>query len=313
MTYTNNSLTSASPASALLAAFDPLITAVTGWSRVSSSIVVGTNTWSVYKSAAANNSLGVDFFVAFGYVTATPTILHYTMFELWNAGTSLATNFAPNSTQIPTATTWANPQAAAALPTTGTTIAYIDTAALPTTGLTYGITVLADRLIWWINGGSGVSAQQHGAYMGIFDSFLPISSAGDPMPIACVQLGPTPNPNGLSMTTAPASLPGFTTREPLQVASLSTNFGCGCNGAIASSWTLAAGGTNEIYTGKVMLSRVLLQGRQSTSYRGLLKDLYMGPTQTNAGDQITWTLNGVAHTSVRCGAVSSFGLYADQL
>lgn len=305
MTYSSGTITSATPASALLAAFDTAILAVAGWSKVTSLLVVGTNTWSVYKSAAASNSFGSDFYVAFGYVTATGTILHTTIFEQWNSTTNVATNFPPNSAQIPTATTWANPQAAASLPTTGTTIAYIDTPAFVTTGFSYGISVTADRIIYWALS----STNSVGFYMGLYDPFLPIAS--DPFPICLLQLGPNNAVNAVAVSTVPASLIGLCTREPLQTVSASTNFGCGATGS--SAWTLNSGGSNEIYTVKPLLARVLLQGRQSGAYRGLLKDCYVTAAQTQSGDTATWTLNSVPYTASRAGAGSAQAVYFNQV
>lgn len=307
MTFSTGSITSATPAQALLTALDTALLAVTGWSKPTSLLVVGTNTWSVYKSAAANNSFGSDFYVAFGYVTATGTILHMTVFEQWNSGSNLATNFAPNSSQTPTATTWANPNAAAALPTTGTTIAFIDTPVLGASLFNYTVDVTADR----IGFGMFANALECGYYLGLYDTFLPLAS--DPFPLCCIQLGPNFGASANAMTTAPLTLQGFTTREPLQVTLSGNNFGAGCSGATGNTWTLTNAGGVELYTGKIMLARVLIQGRAAGGYRGLLKDCYQGPGQTHAGDQMTWTINSVAHTATRLGGVSSTGIYMDNV
>lgn len=304
MTYNSGSLTSATPASALIAIMDATITAITGLSKVSAAIVVGTNTWNVYKSAAANNSFGSDFYFALGYNTTTPTFVLMTVFEGWNSGTNLASNFAPNSTQIPVVTTWANPNAAAALPSTGTTMAFLScSTALTTTAFSYFYSVTNDRLVFgWFS-----SAAQEGFYLGLYDSFQTV--ANDPFPLCALRFG---TGFGNAMTTAATTLAGLATREPRQTVSTAINFGVGATGAASSCWTLNNSTNAEIYSAFPFVSRVLLQGRASGAYRGLLKDIYIGPIQINNGDTITWSLAGTPHTAVRIFG-ATFGVYVDEL
>lgn len=296
----------ATPASTLAAALDTMILSVTGWTAANAALVSGTSTWNVYKSAAANNSFGSDFYVAIGWNTATPTSIFLTVFEQWNSTTHLATNFPPNTAQIPVAVTFANPNAAAALPSTGTTMHYLASGAAFTTvnPVTYVAGCTPDR-IWW---GTNNVAVNEGFYAGLYESANAISL--DPFPLVCVKLGGTGSSNsGSGVTNPAAAMPGLATREPGQTASSAINFSVGCGGSISNSWTLVINSI-DTYSGKYYVGRAAVFGRSSSGFRGLLKDVYMGPLQTQNADTVTWTLSAVNHTSYRLGG-GAVGVYGD--
>lgn len=303
MSYSSGSASNAASASAFLALLDTLILSVAGWSKVSAAIVVGTNTWNVYKSAGANNSFGTDFYVAIGYPTAAPVNLLLTIMESWNSGTNLASNYPPNiTTVIPTAT-FANPTAAQALPSTGTTFGFMETPSPITTAFSYFMSVTADRIIFSLLNSTPFSM---GYYIGLYDTFNTV--AVDPFPICVVNIGTTGSGTvSNSVASSPTTVTGFTTREPAQAVAAPTNFGCASSGGVLNAWTLSTGQT-DVYKGFYYVSRQMLIGRSAQGFRGLLKDVYNGPLQLNNGDLLTWTLAGTVFTAVRSGG-SSLGVY----
>jgi hypothetical protein len=302
MSYSSGSASNANSASAFLALLDTLILSVTGWSKVSTAIIVGTNTWNVYKSSGANNSFGTDFYVALGYPTAAPVNLLMTIMESWNTGTLLASNYPPNIAQVPTGV-FANPGAAQALPSTGTTFGYLQTAAAITTAFSYFMSVTADRIIFSLLNSTAASM---GYYIGLYDSFNTV--AVDPFPICVVNIGTTGSASvGAAITSSPTAASGLATREPAQAISGATNFSVGCNGGVLCSWTLVTSAI-DVYKGFYYVSRCMLIGRASSAFKGLLKDCFQGPLQLNNGDLLTWTLAGTSYTAVRAGG-SSLGTY----
>lgn len=296
MTYVAGTLSNAAPASTFLTTLDATITAQTGLSKVSSAIVVGTNTWNVYKSAAANNAFGQDFYFAIGYVTATPTTLLMTVFEGWDPATLLATGYPPNATVTPNAS-FLNPGAALALPSTGTTLGYLQSIVM-TTSCSYYYSVTPDRVIFSILTSTPTNI---GFYIGLYDSFN--TTAIDPFPLCVVNMAIT---SLTAATTVPNAGSGFTTRELGTPASSPNNFCCMTGAGVGSAWTRTET-TPDYYKGFNYLSRVLLTGK-TAAYRGLLKDVYLGPTQAQNGDTVTWTLAGTSRTAVRA-AVQSYGAY----
>lgn len=296
MTYVTGTLSNAAPASTFLGIIDATITAETGLTKVSSAIVVGTNTWNVYKSAAANNSFGQDFHFAIGYPTATPTTLLMAVFEGWNTGTLLATNYPPNATVTPNGS-FANPGAALALPSTGATMGYLQSIAL-TTSCSYYYSVTPDRVIFSMLTSTPTNL---GFYIGLYDSFN--TTAIDPFPLCIVNLTVTAI-TGATSSTSTAS--GFTTRELGVIASSANNFCTVCSGTTANAWTRSETAA-DYYKGFNYLSRALLIGK-SVAYRGLLKDIYLGPVQTQNGDTVTWTLAGSPKTAVRASS-NAYGVY----
>lgn len=306
MSYTGpTNIVNVNSASAFLAALDTFILTVAGWSKVSAAIVVGTTTWNVYKCAGATNSFGSDFYVAIGYPTASPTVIRMTIMEGWNTGTLLATNYPPNTAVVPTGV-FANPGAALALPSTGTTMGYLESIVM-TSSFNYMITVTADRIMFSILNSTNTNI---GYYIGLYDTFNTVGV--DPFPIVCVSLHP-----GVSappaITTAPANngMSGFATREPAQAISTTTNFGVATQGSSTGYWTQITASL-DAYKGFLYLSRVLLIGRQAAAFRGLLKDCFMTTPNANNLDLITFTIAGVPHTAFRIGA-STYGIYADEV
>lgn len=301
MAYTPHTLgATASPASAILAVLDVDILAVTGWTRVETALVSGTLTWNVYKSAAANNAQGADFFIAIGYVTATPTDLVFTCFEQWNTGTKQATNYPPNASVIPTAT-YANPGTALALPSSGTTMHYMRSeAALAITGFLWGVDVTPNRIDIWL----GSSTTQAGYYLGLLESFL--NATDDPFPLVCLRTGANAAVNAI--TSGVTLVGGFATREPKQTVASANNFAAG-NSASTGRWT-PSDSTTEGYSGRKMVGRHVCAGRGASSFmRGFLRDHVVTGDGSANGDSIVFTLNGVTYTAYRSGGAANISSF----
>lgn len=298
MSYYSGTFSNASPAIGLITALEIGILAETGLSKVSSAIVVGTNTWNVYKSAAANNSFGQDFHFALGYVTATPTTLLLTVFEGWNTGTLLATKYPPNATTTPDGT-FANPGTALALPSTGTTMGYAQSIVL-TAGCAYYYTVTADRLIFSVNTSTNLPV---GFYIGLYDSFN--TTIYDPFPICVINFA---NSSTAVISSAATTMSGLFTREPNTATLNSTNFSGNAGTGLVNAWTRPDPSILDAYKNFYYVSRVLIIGRSAVANRGLLKDVYMGPTQTTNGDTITWSVSGSTKVAVRA-ATGTYGNY----
>lgn len=299
MSYYSGTFSNASPAIGLITTLEIGILAETGLSKVSSAIVVGTNTWNVYKSAAANNSFGQDFYFALGYVTATPTTLLLTVFEGWNTGTLLATKYPPNATTTPDGT-FSNPGAALALPSTGTTMGYMQSITL-TTGCAYYYSVTADRVIFSLNTSSNLPV---GFYIGLYDSFN--TTIYDPFPLCVINFA---NTIVGTTATAPPTLSALFTREPNTTTSNASNFVGFASGIVTCAWTRPDPSTLDVYKNFYYISRTMISGRSATANRGLLKDVYLGPVQTTNGDTLTWTVSGSTKVAVRASSNASLAAY----
>jgi hypothetical protein len=105
MSYFVSTIGSVTPGPALLAAVETNLLSVTGWSKIENLITPAGNplfptqpgvlTWNVYKSAAASNSQGADWYLALGYHAINNVNLYVTVFEEWDATNKLCRNFVP--------------------------------------------------------------------------------------------------------------------------------------------------------------------------------------------------------------------------
>lgn len=299
--YFNGSTSNAAAGQFLVQTIDAKLTTEPGITKVGAGVVSGTLTWNVYKSAAGTNERGVDFYFALGYPTAAPTALCFTVMETFNATNNQATIYPPASASVTPTANFANPGATSNLPSSGANFSYMQTANM-TSAFTYGCSVDSNSCKLWVQ--NSAPAQALGYYWGLVDPFM--NATDDPLPLVCVNMG------GSAAATSPSSIPttisGLTTREPRTNSVNATNFAVGTSASTTQSWTLSNGGATDVYIGFPYLSRVLLNGRSTSAYRGLLKDCYYGPAQTQNGDQVTWNVGGVGHTAVRA-STSSGGMY----
>lgn len=194
MGYNTGTITSATPASALVTAIEAELTAHGGWTLMST-VVISTKTYRVWR-CNATNAFGTAFFIFFDFLTdGTGTVLIKAM-EDWETGGAAASRarrlVALDASVVPHATNFT------CMDTTDYTL---DSAVfsntinltLNTTGFTWRTQVSADRLL--ISVSSGISA-----YVGLFESLM----ASDPFPL-CTMAN---NYGGLSR------MPGVVTGGP---------------------------------------------------------------------------------------------------
>lgn len=288
MAYGTGNMTSAQPAVDLMVAYDTTILAagytfVEQW--VSSTIVAN-----VYKSPAASNSFGQDWYLA-TYRTATTSSVSLTVFESWDATNKRAIRYVPSTSNLtPAATTYAVNDASGLLLSGAITRPSVG---VNTSTIYYWyIHANMDRVV----AGSSVS---NAVYAGLADSVIP----GDPFPLVVL----TTQSSTSSQTTL-----GGVTREPFQTSATTYNFfvqlyGAAGNSASSTSiYGLSEAGTppagNSLYTGFPVLSRCAIHsGRllNSTGWRFVLKDFYIGAGGTAAGDTMTFTIGATTYTYVR--------------
>lgn len=298
MTFKTGSITSATPAKALFDLLDPDFVAV-GYVRVETALASGGVTWNVYRSPAAGNFFGSDWYFALGYDTAASSTLYSCIFEDWDATNKLAVRFAPSTTGLVPGTGYVNPQAASALPA-GFTLSHL----LPTTAFTYASSALIDRLA--IGAWTAASTARFGWYVGLYDSFY--STADDPFPLVICTIGVNGgHSGGLGLTSRGAS-----PREPMTTLANTPNFfvtqGSGLVTNGEHRWNPS---TLNAYQNRPWVSRVLVNGRGGAwsgdgsirySYpRGLFRDLFAGPQSSayqNNADRITWTTSAGSYAGV---------------
>lgn len=306
MTYKTGSITSATPAKALFDLIDPDLVAV-GYTRVETGLASGGVTWAVYKSPAASNFFGADWYFALGYDTSAQTTLYSCVMEDWDATNDLAIRFAPSTTGLVPGTGYITPQSPAALPA-GFTLSHL----LPTTAFTYAYSALIDRLA--LAAWTGTTTSRFGWYVGLYDSFY--STADDPFPLVIVNI------SLVSAASAGRTDLGSSTREPMTTVGNTNNFfvsqGSYCvwnlnasNLVLPGPWNAPA--VNSYTADRPWVSRVFFTGRGGASAsvyyanwpRGLLRDLFTDRAGLNNGDRVTWTANGTSYAGVCYGARNS--------
>ena len=294
MTFRTGSITSATPAKALLDLLDTDLTAV-GYVRAETALVAGGVTWNVYRSPGTANFFGSDWFFALGYDTTAQTTLYSCVFEAWDGTGKLANRFAPSTTGLVPAAGYVNPQAPSALPA-GFTLSHV----LPTTAFTYAYSVLIDRVA--VGAWTAVSTSRFGWYIGLYDSFY--STTDDPFPLVICTIGG-------SATSSSSTTLGSSTREPMTTLASTTNFFVTQGSADSSArsnlgrWNVPV--FNQYQGGRPWVGRVCVGGRggqfslagELLFPRGLFRDLFSGsPSLFNNGDRITWSTGGLTRAGV---------------
>lgn len=301
MTFRTGTITSATPAKAL---FDLMHTDLIGVGYVAVETAISANavTWNVYRSPAASNFFGQDWYFALGYDNASSATLYCCAFEDWDAVNKRAIRYAPSTTGLVPGVGYINPQAASTLPA-GFTLSH----AFPTsTVFTYAYSTLIDR---FAIGAWTASAHRTGWYVGLYDSFY--STTDDPFPLVAMNIG------GVNAVVAGSALLGATTREPMTTVSNTNNFfvsqGSYCtSGSTPQQNYLGSWNSSclNLYQGsRPWVSRVVFSGRGGASAshiyiswpRGLLRDLFSCTNVVNNGDRVTWTNGGVNLAGVRFG------------
>lgn len=301
MTFKSGSITSATPAKALFDLLDPDITGV-GFVRVETGHTAGGVTWNVYRSPAASNFFGSDWYFALGYDTTGQTTLYACVMEDWDATNKLAIRFAPNTVSLVPGTGYINPQPPAALPAGFTLSIALPGGGAPTT-FPYAYSTLIDRIAvgaW----NSGAGTQRFAWYIGLYDSFY--STADDPFPLIACNLGQ--NSGGVIPTVA--NNYGSATREPMTTVANTTNFSASqvANTSTPESagnwWTQAR---SNSYQSAAWVTRVVLYGRGGNNLfpRGLFRDVWTTGTNQSIGDRVTWTVAGTTYAATRVSQVGT--------
>lgn len=287
------------PALDMMNILDPLMTA-NSWEFVET-YTSSTNVTNIYKSPAAANSGGYDFYVGFNRTATTSTQIFVVIFEIWDAVNKRAIKYAPNGTptagsNIPAADGSVN-DPTGVLPSATTTNAslYKGTAInLSASSFTYYLNINADRIIW------GTSTNV-GGYAGIYEPFYyPERPA---LTVVTVGAG----------TSTSSAAYGGTTREPFANAATG-NFHSSLyatSSSVSSTFGLRAllpfyyanGAPPDFLTGNLNVARCILGfGRGASAPLGILKDLLVSlQSATNglAGDTLTYTLNGTTYNYVK--------------
>lgn len=208
--YATTSIDTATPVVDLMTWLDGKMT-TNGWTFVET-WTSGTKVANVYKSPAAGNSVGVDFYVAF-YRSTTTSVLTVLLFEDWDAVNKKARKYAPASGSGITVNVTDNT-------VTDATGVLLDSATLSrvaTVTLSSGVAqviyldVDANKVV--VANSSQASAAF--AYAGVYESLLPASI--DPVPLVVW--------NGSGHASGSSSaLYGASTREPTAPAVGQYNF-----------------------------------------------------------------------------------------
>jgi hypothetical protein len=287
----------ANPASAMMTALDPLLTA-NGWEFVET-YTASTDVSNIYRSPAASNSTGTDFYIAVNRTATTATTVALCIFEEWNASTKRAIKYAPNGT--PTAgsnipgSVGEVQDTTGVLPSATTANASLFKSAgftLSTAGWTYYLNINADRIIGCTTIGN------NGFYCGAYDSFYNTSR-----PALCtVEMG-----DGTTFNTTSY---GATTRENLTTAAAG-NWHIGEYKASLSSslyynqfapyrYSLLL--TDPYTSQNLIFKKNVLHTRSNhVDILGLYKDVLIssvGSSTGSPGDTLSYTVGGTTYNYV---------------
>lgn len=291
----------------------------TGWVQVSTNVAANNYLWNVYKSPGANNSLGNDWYLAFGWDTASNCNLFITIMENWDNTLNVARNYVPNTSSIfpqPNGVCNVNPSV---LPNISTSnIGYIGTGMSLTQGGNTALSTSAnniyfqsitiDRVIVATSNGANATGSNTfnvgiTAYAGMYDSYWRTNTeygVADTMPLVLMMFTYQNSLGHLPQAANSPSMPPIFTREigifSLGLTPDTTNF----QGYAQKQLNYWDGVLNQkdVYTGQYQISRVVLNGRFSTasnypSVRGLLKDVWYSSVYGVKFDPVQWVQNGV--------------------
>lgn len=279
-----------------------------GYSCVESRYQFGDLVWSVIKNPASLNYFQSDWHMALGYQDSNKTNFYVSLFENWNTSSKMATAQAPGMT-----TSWAPTgsytcgRSPAMLNSGFAFVASsreIFTMAIGTVlaGDQCYYSITEDRLMMGVCINSSNSATRGSIYVGAYERFLP--SSLDPVPI-CITRFPSPNESRGNRVSDANSSQGSSTREPGQTVYATPNFSAGYGGENVTYITGAHAWTpmglseyqrrdsdysaNELYSGKPMVSRIPVVGREQNGLRGLFIGAYfIGSPLKEHGTEAVW-------------------------
>ena len=283
--YSTGTINSASPATDLMTALDAEITS-NGWTFVET-YTNGTNVTNIYKSPAASNSAGIDFYVGVNR-TSTTSNIGFLIGELYDSGTHLWRKYGP--------------AANSSVPDTDYT--YVDAVGVLSNSASHArptncvISVATSSLFTWysnvtVNRMIVASSSQGMVYSGIYDSFL----ENDPLPICSIACHIGSNS---SVATS-----GTSTREPLQTAGSTSNWFVQIpdptlTNVIAYGYTGNLTSVN-LYTGFYPVNGVMFstsRGDVNRGARGLLKDIVACRIGV-VGDTLSHTVGGTTYNFIK--------------
>lgn len=269
MTYAVTNLPlSMSPAAAFSSTMKTLL--VDGGFTFVETVVSGANSYDIYKSNAADNVQGADWYFQFSRTSDAALTVNFNAAEQWNTTTKLYTNLVGYaSTAVTVGVNAYTPATTPANMPYGTTNVVTAPSKLWTS-------ITPNRIIWT------QSNMTYGFYMGLFEENIPVSMQQFPLTVANLQ--PT--------VTAANQLVRFS-REPLP--SGGTGYGafpfCGTYGAVGW-WGGTPSTAVNAYWQQVMPFRVPVcaanQNSPAIGLRGFLRDVvYFTPNGFRQGDVVT--------------------------
>lgn len=233
----------------------------------------------VYKSPAASNSFGADWYLSVYRSADTSTTISFAVGEVWDTGTERFRNYAPSAASVPVAVTFAVNDATGLTPASSSLRQIAPT--ISAAGFQYWISATPNRLTL----ATRVSGTGYTLYAGLYDDLL--TSAMSPFPLMVSTLAAS---SGLGAGNGSAS------REPNTTASNTGNFGVNTYYPIG----LTSNTASAIYAATYVPGRPLVYssrisagvgvGLSAVGARGILKDiLYLGIAGAVEGDTLAVT------------------------
>lgn len=250
-----------------------------------------TGTARVYRSPAASNFFGSDWYLIVIRTQDSGSAVYLAVCELYNPTTHVCTNYAPSAASglTPTAQFAVNDPTGKA-PDNGAL--QWSTVGIAASGFGYWLSITPDRVVVATRAGAADS----GVYAGLYDDMQ--AAALSPFPLLTV---------GLDTFAARV---GAATREPGQTANASNNFSITLNSAY-SPWTRTL--VSELYTQKTWLTRgIVTAQRNNSSVRGLLRDVWLSPLYGVNGDTLSATIAGASRTLTQTAVAGALRAFVDQ-
>lgn len=233
----------------------------------------------IYKSPAASNASGADWYLVVYRPNDTSTTINFSVAEVWDTTTKKLRNYAPNTSSAPTAGAFAVNDTVGVPPYSSTLrqIPIVISAA----GFQYWISATTKRVIITTR----VSTTSYMMYAGLYDDLL--APALSPYPLIV---------STFSISSSQGVGTGSATREPNTTTSISYNFAVNLNYPLGLTSDTASGiyaatlipGRPVLYSGRVAAST--LPGSSAIGLRGVLKDvLYQGVSGAVTGDTLAVT------------------------
>lgn len=233
----------------------------------------------VYKSPAASNSIGMDFYVGIHRYWDTSTTLNISIFEDWDAVNKKARKYAPAAgTGITVNVTDNTVTDATGLLLDSATLMLAQPYCAVSTSYVHYLDVTVNRFLF-----GNLTQGAYTAQVGIFESLLP--SSMDPKPLGII-------------TPYSGSPSGASTREPGAPATSANNFRITVTGTSSGSTyksymytynqnASAQTVTTDVYLG-VLAGRIWFTSQRGTTSSGRgVSDFYTSASGGVAGDTLT--------------------------